>query len=46
MCFKWLMVDDMIKILMELTPNDQNIYFSDIEVGKQSFLREQIIGHN
>jgi len=46
MCFKRLMVDDMIKILMKLTPNDQNIYFSDIEVEKQSFLREQIIGHN
>jgi len=46
MCFKRLMVNDMIKILMKLTPNDQNIYFSDIKVGKQSFLKEQIIGYN
>ena len=46
MCFKRLMVNDMIKILMKLTPNDQNLYFSDIEVEKQSFLKEQIIGYN
>ena len=46
MCFKRLMVNNIIKILKEYVLNDQNIYFSDIEVEKQSFLKEQIIGYN
>ena len=46
MCFKWLMADDIIEIFVEFAPNDQNIYFSEIEIEKQSFLREQIIEHN